>query len=221
MRESTLHKLQATGAPPGYTTLMKAYRLLSLIFLTSMLSSVLSLFVSFGYYPTLYINIGLLVSFLFVLPKTARNAAGIYVVFVTMALLGLSVGPSINHYASATVGPEGSLLCFMFLVLVFFVQSYFVNKYHSHYNSVHGISITALSILLCLPILYVGFSMPIYFLFYPAVVALIIGVLIILDTSTIIKGFQESYVFAAVGVFLVVYDVFAAFLRFAGPSKRS
>jgi len=106
--------------------LRNTYALLAVTLAWSAVTAGISMALNLGYGVGLVcslISLGLL---WFVLPRTANSAAGLWVVFGFTGLLGLGLGPTLNHYIAVPGGGSLIMQALGGTALVFFGLSGYV-----------------------------------------------------------------------------------------------
>lgn len=155
---------------------------------------------------------------LFALNRKADSAAGVGLVFLFTGLLGVALGPTLNHYLQM---PGGSMLIMQALgstALVFFGLSAYALTTKKDFSFMGGFLIVGLVVVLITGIVNIFLGSSLLFMVLNAAIVLIMSGLILFDTSRIINGGETNYVRATVSLYLNIYNLFTAILHLLGSS---
>lgn len=160
-------------------------------------------------------SIGALVM-IFFLNKAAQSSAGILFVFAFTGLLGASLGPMLNYYASF---PGGSELIFQALgttALVFFGLSGYVLTTKKDFSFMGGFLLVGLIVAVVASLANIFLGIPALSLAVSAAIVFIMSGFILFDTSRIINGGETNYIRATVSMYLNIYNLFTSILHLLG-----
>jgi modulator of FtsH protease len=155
---------------------------------------------------------------LFVLNRKADSAAGVGLVFLFTGLLGVALGPTLNHYLQM---PGGSMLIMQALgstALVFFGLSAYALTTKKDFSFMGGFLIVGLVVVIISGIVNIFLGSSLLFMVLNAAIVLIMSGLILFDTSRIVNGGETNYVRATVSLYLNIYNLFTAILHLLGSS---
>ena len=157
----------------------------------------------------------------FVLPRTANSPAGIGVVFAFTGLLGLSLGPLLNHYLALSNGGAVVMQALGGTAIVFFALSGYVlttKKDFSFMRSflVAGLVVVLVAMLGSIVASMFGVDVSMLSLGLSAAIVLLMSGFILFDTSRIVHGGETNYVMATVGLYLSIYNLFVSLLHIIG-----
>lgn len=158
----------------------------------------------------------------FVLPRTANSVSGIYVVFAFTGLLGLGLGPVINHYVSGY--SNGAQIVMMALGLTgatFIGLSAYVIKSKRDFSFLGSFVASGMIVMIVLMVgsliaSLMGFYFEPLMLGISAAVTLLMCGLILHETSDIIQGGQTNYILATAMLYLSIYNLFTSLLHLLG-----
>lgn len=205
--------------------LKNTYMLLAMTMGVSAVACAISMAIGLGQGVALMMNLAAIGIVWFVLPKTANSASGIYVVFGFTALLGASLGPTINHYLQMTNGSQIVMQALAGTALVFFGLSGYVLTTKKDFSFMRGFLVTGLIVVvLCaLALMVAGFFgvniAGVHLALSAAIVFLMSG-FILYDTSRIINGGETNYVMATVSLYLNIYNLFVSLLHLIGATSN-
>ncbi len=214
---------QAQTSASSNKVLKNTYMLLALTMAVSAIACGLSMAAELGRGTALMMNLAAIGIVWFVLPKTANSASGIYVVFGFTALLGASLGPTINYYLATPNGSQVVMQALAGTALVFFGLSGYVLTTKKDFSFMRGFLVTGLIVvILCAVALMVaglfGVNISGASLAISAAIVFLMSGFILFDTSRIIHGGETNYVMATVSLYLNIYNLFTALLHLIGAS---
>ncbi|MDG1732864.1 MAG: Bax inhibitor-1/YccA family protein [Thalassotalea sp.] len=157
----------------------------------------------------------MLVSFglLFVVHKQADKANGIYWIFAFTGLMGASLGPMLNAYASM---PGGGALIMQALggtALIFFALSAYALTSKKDFSFMGGFLMVGLIVAVIASIANIFLGIPALSLAVSAAIIMVMSGLILFDTSRIIHGGETNYIRATVSLYLNIYNIFVHLLH--------
>ena len=204
--------------------LKNTYMLLALTLGVSAVACGISMAMELGRGTALLMNLVALGLVWFVLPRTANSANGIYVVFAFTALLGASLGPTINHYLQFSYGSQIIMQALGGTAAVFLGLSTYVLTTKKDFSFMRGFLITGLIVvLLCAVALMVagmfGVAIAGASLAISAAIVMLMSGFILYDTSRIVNGGETNYVMATVSLYLNIYNLFLALLHILGATS--
>ncbi|MBU3070483.1 Bax inhibitor-1/YccA family protein [Aestuariicella sp. G3-2] len=205
--------------------LKNTYMLLAMTMGVSAVACGISMAVGLGHGVALMMNLAAIALIWFVLPKAANSSNGIYVVFGFTALLGASLGPTINHYLAMSNGSQIVMQALAGTALVFFGLSGYVLTTKKDFSFMRGFLVTGLIVVvLCaLALMVAGFFgvniAGVHLALSAAIVFLMSG-FILYDTSRIINGGETNYVMATVSLYLNIYNLFVSLLHLIGATSN-
>lgn len=153
---------------------------------------------------------------LFVVNKQADKASGIFWIFAFTGLMGASLGPMLNVYASL---PNGGSLIMQALggtALIFFSLSAYALTSKKDFSFMGGFLMVGLIVVIIAGLANIFFQIPALSLALSSAIILIMSGLILFDTSRIIHGGERNYIRATVSLYLNVYNIFTSLLHLLG-----
>ncbi len=214
----------AQSAVSTNKVLKNTYMLLAMTMGVSAVACGISMAVGIGQGLALVMNLAALGLVWFALPRTAHSTNGIYVVFAFTALLGASLGPTINHYLQMSNGSQIVLQALAGTAAVFFGLSGYALTTKKDFSFMRGFLMTGLIVvLLCaVGVMVAGFFgvniAGVHLALSAAIVFLMSG-FILYDTSRIINGGETNYVLATVSLYLNIYNLFVSLLHLIGATS--
>ncbi len=204
--------------------LKNTYMLLAMTMGVSAVACGASMAIGLGQGAALLMNLVALALVWFVLPRTANSASGIYVVFAFTALLGASLGPTLNHYLAMQNGSQVIFQALAGTALVFFGLSGYVLTTKKDFSFMGGFLMTGLIVVVLAAL---GFMIAGFFgvnvsgvsLALSAAIVLLMSGFILYDTSRIVNGGETNYVMATVSLYLNIYNLFVSLLHLIGAAE--
>ncbi|GAA5316526.1 MAG: Bax inhibitor-1/YccA family protein [Candidatus Pelagadaptatus aseana] len=201
--------------------LKNTYMLLAMTMAVSAVACGISMAMNLGHGVALIMNLVAIALVWFVLPKTANSASGIYVVFAFTALLGASLGPTINYYLQTANGSQIIFQALAGTAMVFFALSGYVLTTKKDFSFMRGFLMTGLIVVLLAAVAMIvagffGVHMPMAQLALSGAIVLLMSGFILYDTSRIVNGGETNYVMATVSLYLNIYNLFVSLLHILG-----
>lgn len=153
---------------------------------------------------------------MFVMPRVYDSAAGIYVVFAFTGLLGLAIGPTIQHYLNFPNGSQVVATAMGGTGTIFLGLSAYVLTTRKDFSFMGGFLMIGFLVAVVAMIANIFLQIPVLSVALSAVIVLIMSGFILFDTSRIIHGGETNYVRATVGLFLNIYNIFQGLLMLIG-----
>ncbi|TQV73461.1 Bax inhibitor-1/YccA family protein [Exilibacterium tricleocarpae] len=201
--------------------LRNTYILLSATLAFSAVTCGIAMAVGLGRGTALIMSLAALGLIWFVLPRTANSEKGLLVVFAFTGLLGASLGPTLSYYLGMANGSQIVLQALGGTALVFFALSGYVLTTRKDFSFMRGFLVTGLIVvLLALVGTFVaglfGVNISGIHLAISAAIVFLMSGFILYDTSRIVNGGETNYIMATVGLYLSIYNLFAALLHLLG-----
>lgn len=189
------------------------YILLSATLVFSALMAALSMAIRVSPGASLGMSIGAILLVWFVLPRFKDSAAGIGIVFAFTGLLGMSLGPLLNHYMNLPNGSELIGTALGGTGVIFFALSAYALKTRKDFSFMAGFLIVGFVVVLAAAIVGLFTNIPGLQLAISAAVVLLMSGFILYDTSNIIHGGETNYIMATVGLYLSIHNLFVHLLH--------
>ncbi|MDX1455985.1 MAG: Bax inhibitor-1/YccA family protein [Marinobacter sp.] len=201
--------------------LRNTYSLLAMTLAFSAIMAGVSMAVGLGRGASLMCSLGALALVWLVLPRTANSSAGIGVVFAFTGLLGLSLGPLLNHYLALPNGGSVVMQALGGTAIVFFALSGYVLTTRKDFSFLGGFLFAGLIVVLVAALGAVvasmfGVAVSAFSLAISAAIVMLMSGFILFDTSRIINGGETNYIMATTALYLNIYNLFTALLHLIG-----
>jgi len=194
--------------------LRNTYALLSMTLIFAGIMAFVCIMMNLSHGMALGADIVAIVMLWFVLPRTANSATGIPVIFAITGLLGLGLGPIVNHYLAingdivmTALGGTGA---------IFLGLSGYALTTKKDFSFMGGFLMVGLMVVILAGIANIFLQMPVMFLVLNAAIVLIMSGLILWETSNIIHGGETNYIMATASLFLSIINLFQALLHLLG-----
>ena len=206
----------ATSVVATNRLIRNTYSLLALTLLFSGLTAGLSMVLAMPPMAYLFCIGGALVLVWFVLPRAARSANGLWVVFGITGLLGFGLGPLLSLYLAL---PNGSSVVMTALggtgVILLALSGYALTT-RRDFSFLGGFLFTGFIVVLVAIIANLFLQIPVLSLVISAVVILIMSGFILFDTSRMVNGGETNYILATVSLYLSIFNIFIHLLHLLG-----
>jgi len=201
--------------------LRNTYLLLSMTLIFSAAMAGLSMALNVPYIVSLGTSIAALVLLWFVVPRTARSAAGIGVVFAVTGLLGFGLGPILNHYLQLPNGAQLVMSALGITGVTFVGLSAYALVSRRDFSFMGGVLMAGILVafvaaLVSFGAAAFGYPMPGLALAVSAMFAFLMCGLILWQTSEIVHGGETNYILATVTLYVSIYNLFTSLLHLLG-----
>ena len=150
---------------------------------------------------------------LFVVHKQADKANGIFWIFAFTGLMGASLGPMLNMYASMPGGPAMIMQALGGTALIFFALSAYALTSKKDFSFMGGFLMVGLIVAVIAMVANIFLAIPALSLAISAAIIMVMSGLILFDTSRIIHGGERNYIRATVSLYLNIYNIFVHLLH--------
>jgi len=209
----------ATSVVTTNRLIRNTYSLLALTLLFSGLTAGLSLVLAVPPMAYLLCLGGALVLIWFVLPRAARSANGLWVVFGITGLLGFGLGPILSAYLALPNGSSVVMTALGGTGVIFLALSGYALTTRRDFSFLGGFLFTGFIVVLAAIIANLFLQIPVLSLVISAVVILIMSGFILFDTSRMVNGGETNYILATVSLYLSIFNIFIHLLHLLGVAR--
>ena len=209
----------ATSVVATNRLIRNTYSLLALTLLFSGLTAGLSLVLAVPPMAYLLCLGGALVLIWFVLPRAARSANGLWVVFGITGLLGFGLGPILSAYLALPNGSSVVMTALGGTGIIFLALSAYALTTRRDFSFLGGFLFTGFIVVLAAIIANLLLQIPVLSLVISAVVILIMSGFILFDTSRMVNGGETNYILATVSLYLSIFNIFIHLLHLLGVAR--
>ena len=210
----------AVARPAGRTVeinkvLRNTYILLSMTLLFSALVATISARLALPY-PGIVITLVAYFGLLFLTSKFRNSNLSLLFVFALTGFLGYTLGPIINIYLTLPNGGELIAMALGTTGISFLGLSGYALTSKRDFSFMGSFLIVGILTAFCLGLGAIFFSLPALSLAVSAMFVLLMGGLILFQTSQIINGGETNYVMATVTLYVALYNLFTSLLHLFG-----
>lgn len=204
--------------------LRNTYSLLAMTLVFSAIMAGISMNIHLSQGVSLICSLGALGLVWLVLPRTANSSAGIAVVFAFTGLLGLSLGPTLNHYLALSNGPSIVMQALGGTGLIFFALSGYVLTTKKDFNFLGGMLFAGMMVVIigavgAMVAGMFGVDVSAFSLAISGAIVLLMSGFILFETSRIVNGGETNYIMATTMLYLNIYNLFVALLHILGVTN--
>ncbi len=192
------------------------YTLLSMTLLFSALTAGISMVFNFPH-PGMIITLVGYFGLLFLTHKFANSGLGLVFVFALTGFMGLTLGPIISLYL--TVFSNGAELVMMALGgtgVIFLGLSGYALTTRKDFSFMGGFLMIGILVAFLAGLGAMIFSIPALSLAVSAMFILLMGGLILYETSQLVHGGETNYILATVSLYVSIYNLFLSLLHLLG-----
>lgn len=196
--------------------LKNTYMLLSMTLLFSAVTATVSIFLAVPTWTYLVSVIASMVLGMFVLPRTANSASGIWVIFGITGLLGFGLGAILSIYLALPKGPEIVGTALGGTGIIFLGLSGYVLTSRKDFSFMGGFLFAGMMVLVIAMLANIFLDMPALSLAISGAVILLMSGLILFQTSQIIHGGETNYIMATYSLYLSIFNILISLLHILG-----
>jgi len=196
--------------------LRDTYRLLSMTLLFAAFTAGVSYFLRLPHMTGMICSFAAMGLLWFVLPKFAHSSKGILVVFAVTGLLGVGLGPLLNHYLATANGQTMVATALGGTGTIFLALSAFALVTKRDFSFMGGFLFAGFMVVIMAIVASLFINMPALNIVISAAIILLMSGFILFDTSRIVNGGETNYVMATVSLFLSIYNIFHSLLFLLG-----
>ena len=206
----------ATSVIATNRLIRNTYSLLALTLLFSGLTAGISMVLAVPPMAYLFCVGGALLLIWFALPRAARSANGLWVVFGITGLLGFGLGPILSLYLALPNGSSVVMTALGGTGVIFLALSGYALTTRRDFSFLGGFLFTGFIVVLVAIIANLFLQIPVLSLVISAVVILIMSGFILFDTSRMVNGGETNYILATVSLYLSIFNIFIHLLHLLG-----
>ena len=185
---------RASSAVSVNKVLRDTYRLLSMTLLFAAFTAGVSYFLRLPHGAGMICSLAAMGLLMFVLPKAANSSKGILIVFAVTGLLGVGLGPMLNHYLATTNGQTLVATALGGTGVIFMGLSAFALVTKRDFSFMGGFLLVGLIVVILAMVANFFLQMPALQIVTSAAIILIMSGFILFDTSRIVNGGETNYI---------------------------
>ncbi len=195
--------------------LRNTYRLLGLTLATSAIAAGTAI-ASGMPHPGLLITLAGYFGLLFLTYRLRNSAWGLAAVFALTAFMGATLGPVISRYLALPGGHQIVMMAMGATALIFIALSTWATTSRRDFSFLGGFLTVGILCAFFAGLGAVLFSIPALALTVSAAFVLLMGGLILYQTSEIVRGGETNYILATVTLYVSIYNLFSTLLQLLG-----
>ena len=221
MNEEVLSQSVAQSSTLSTNKMIKnTYMLLSMTLLWSAALAAISIAVNLPFMASMGCSLGAIGILWFIMPRVERSAKALPWVFAFTGLLGLGLGPILQHYLAVDPSIVTSALGLTAATFLGLSGYALVSKKDFSFMGgflAAGVMVAfAASIIGVVASLVFNYPMPALMLAVSGAFALLSAGIILWQTSAIVNGGETNYVSATVTLYVAIYNLFTSLLHILG-----
>lgn len=200
--------------------LRNTYMLLSMTLLFSAAMAGASIALKLPYFGPL-LTLGVYFGLLFLTTKMRNSAGGIVCVFALTGFMGLTLGPLLSAYLKNI--PNGGELVMTALGatgLIFLSLSAYALKSKKDFSFMGGFLMVGMIGLLGVIVMGLFIDLSAFQMAISGGIVLLMGAMILFQTSAIINGGETNYIMATVSLYVSLYNMFLNLLMLLGMGRN-
>ena len=224
-QEPTRNSQVVFGAPTQASVLetnrvlRNTYMLLSMTLLFSAAMAGVSIALKLPYFGPL-LTLGVYFGLLFLTTKMRNSSGGIVCVFALTGFMGLTLGPLLSAYMqNMSNGGELIMTALGSTGLIFLALSAYVLKSKKDFSFMGGFLMVGMLGLLAVIVLGLFIDLSAFQMAISAGIVLLMGAMILFQTSAIIHGGETNYIMATVTLYVSLYNLFLNLLMLLGIGR--
>jgi len=191
------------------------YTLLSMTLLFSALTAGISMAMNLPH-PGLLLTLGGYFGLLFLTAKFRDRALGLAFVFALTGFMGYTLGPILNAYLAMPNGGQVVMTAMGATGVIFLGLSGYALTSRKDFSFMGGFLMVGILVAFMAGLGAIFFAMPALSLAVSSMFVLLMGGLILYETSNIIHGGETNYIMATVTLFVAIFNLFTSLLHLLG-----
>lgn len=191
------------------------YILLSMTLLFSALTAGTSMMLNLPH-PGILLTLGGYFGLLFMTAKFRNSSLGIVSVFALTGFMGYTLGPILNSYLALPNGGEVVMTAMGATGAIFLGLSGYALVSRKDFSFMGGFLMVGILVAFLGGLGAIFFEMPALSLAVSSMFVLLMGGLILYETSNIIHGGETNYIMATVTLYVSIFNLFTSLLQLLG-----
>ena len=191
------------------------YTLLSMTLLFSGLIAGVSMALNLPH-PGILLTLGGYFGLLFLTTKFRDSSTGLVFVFALTGFMGYTLGPILNSYLAMANGGQVVMTAMVATGAIFLGLSLYALNTRKDFSFMGGFLVVGILVAFLAGLGSIFFAMPALSLAVSAMFVLLMGGLILYQTSSIIHGGETNYIMATVTLYVSIFNLFTSLLHLVG-----
>jgi len=196
------------------------YMLLSMTLLFSALTAGTSMMLNLPH-PGLLLTLGGYFGLLFLTSKFRDSSLGIVFVFALTGFMGYTLGPILNAYLALPNGGQVVMTAMGGTGVIFLGLSAYALNTRKDFSFMGGFLMVGILVAFLAGLGAMFFEMPALSLAVSSMFVLLMGGLILYETSNIIHGGETNYIMATVTLYVAIFNLFTSLLHLLGAMSNN
>ncbi len=220
MNDRTHNEQANEGVASGASSVLaNTYKLLGATLITTAITAFVAEALSFPRIHFLVMLIGFYGLF-YLINRNRNSGMGLVYTFALSGLMGLSLGPMLGSMLSLNGGSGLIANAFFLTALVFFALSAYALKTKRDLEFLGGFLFAGFIVLVGSTLIYLFTSIPGLHMAISAGFILFSSAAILYETNRIVRGGEQNYILAAVGLYVSIYNLFVSLLSLTGMMSK-
>lgn len=208
----------ATSTLVANKMIRNTYTLLALTLLCSAATAGISMALNLPH-PGLIITLVGYFGLLFLTHKLKNSAWGIASIFALTGFMGLTLGPIVSHYLSLPNGAQVVMMAMGATAAIFLGLSSYALTTRKDFSFMGGFLAIGILVAFLASLGAIFFSLPGLSLAVSSMFVLLMGGLILYQTSQMVHGGETNYILATITLYVSIYNLFLSLLQLLGISS--
>ena len=195
--------------------LRNTYMLLSMTLFFSAIVTAVSVALKLPH-PGIVITLVGFFGLLYATSKLQDSAWGLLAVFALTGFMGYTLGPIVSKYLAMPNGSQIVMMAMGGTATIFVGLSAYALTTRKDFSFMGGFLLAGIIVAFLAGLGAIFFQMPALSLTVSAAFVLLMGGLILFETSRIVHGGETNYISATVGLYVSIYNLFSSLLALIG-----
>lgn len=195
--------------------LRNTYLLLSLTLFFSAIVTAVSVALKLPH-PGIVITLVGFFGLLYATSKLQNSAWGLLAVFALTGFMGYTLGPIVSKYLAMPNGSQIVMMAMGGTATIFVGLSAYALTTRKDFSFMGGFLLAGIIVAFLAGLGAIFFQVPALSLTVSAAFVLLMGGLILFETSRIVHGGETNYISATVGLYVSIYNLFSSLLALIG-----
>ena len=195
--------------------LRNTYMLLSMTLFFSAIVTAVSVALKLPH-PGIVITLVGFFGLLYATSKLQDSAWGLLAVFALTGFMGYTLGPVVSKYLAMPNGSQIVMMAMGGTATIFVGLSAYALTTRKDFSFMGGFLLAGIIVAFLAGLGAIFFQMPALSLTVSAAFVLLMGGLILFETSRIVHGGETNYISATVGLYVSIYNLFSSLLALIG-----
>ena len=217
---ATASQSAAESALASNRVLRNTYALLSITLFFSVIVAAVSVALKLPH-PGIVITLVGFFGLLYATTKLQNSAWGLLTVFALTGFMGYTLGPMVSKYLAMPNGHQIVMMAMGGTATIFVGLSAYALTTRKDFSFMGGFLLAGIIVAFLAGLGNLFFQIPALSVTVAAAFVLLMGGLILFETSRIVHGGETNYISATVGLYVAIYNLFSSLLALLGFGSNS